>query len=179
MCVEHWRDEGIPAAKRMHAAHALRATHKSKHFIRILLSWRAYAAAHAFKNNLSAHARAHRSQCMLMHAWLALKQYRDIAQHKKGLIRRAETHRREMVVRGVWELWGQFRDMERKEVSAAMHREQVVALRGLRAFSESLHRRYTKLLAATHCRLSFQRYVPVGLEMCCMTSDTVTFWHRA
>lgn len=159
VCVAHWRDEVLPAAQRIHAAHALCATHKAKHFTRILLSWRAYAAARAFKNTLSAHARAHRSQCILMHGWHALKQHRDIAKHKKELIRRAESHSKEMVVNRVWELWEQLVDMERKEVSAAMHREQVVALRGLRAFSESLHRRYTKRLAATHYRLSFQKYV--------------------
>ena len=159
--METWASTALPAAIRTHAAKAFHANRTIARASQILHQWRAYAAVRAFKHTLTARAAKHRMRCVVAHAWHVWQERVNRTQRKHVLTARASLHCTHAVLGRSWDAWQwcmhQGRQERRALQVADMHRRQVMALRGLRGFSESLHRRYLKRLATTHSKVTAQR----------------------
>jgi hypothetical protein len=162
-CLDTWTTTAMPAMSRMHAAESFRQIRNADQSVKILHAWHAYAAVRELKQTRIRHATQHRLRYVIAHAWHAWQQQVSNKKYKRDLTERAAFHCIRSVLRQAWIAWQHRVGDEKKEKEglrmAAMHRHQVIALRGLRGFIESLHRRYIKTLASTHCKVTKQRCV--------------------
>lgn len=160
-CLETWTTTALPAVSCMHAAKSFHASKTTARTAQILHEWRTYAAVRAFKHALTTHAIQHRMRCVAAHVWHVWQQQVRNKQRKRALGTRAALHSIHAVLCRAWLVWTQCVELGQSERSslqvAIMHRHQVMALRGLKGFSECLRRRYSKRLAATHCKVTTQR----------------------
>lgn len=167
-CLQTWSSTALPALSRMHAADSFRANKTMYKATQLLHAWRAYTATRAFKHALTTRATQYWMRCVVAKVWHAWEQRVGRKQRKQALAARAVAHSRISVLRSTWFAWQtcvKHGQQEKQALQVAvMHRQQVMALRGLRAFSESLHRWYTKRLAATHCKSTRQRCATCCLE---------------